>query len=154
MKKFQNILMTAALVMIGILMSCGKDEGPGLTAGQKLAKSLDGSSATVSSSTVSAEGNPDVTGVSIALTANDDLDEVTYTLSGGTPPITNYFSGGKFNISESASISGGTITSTNGELSVALTTLTVSDVSVRIVVAVSPAARAMGVGTFDLTFTL
>lgn len=149
--------MTAALVTIGILMSCGgKNNGPGLTAGQKLLRAIDGTwSVNISASnTTEVEGTPDLSGLSVTITPNGEETGAAYSFSGGSSFSSNYFSGGSFSVSDAGAISSPALDTASGSsLTVSSVVIAATDASVTITASVQAnTARGAGVGNWVLVF--
>lgn len=157
MKGFRNILMTAALVITGILMSCGGgDDGPGLTDGQKLLRAIEGTHSvnTTASNTTEVEGTPDLSGLSVTVTPNTDETGASYSFSGGSSFSSNYFTGGSFSVSDAAVISGAALNAASGS-SLNVNTVTIVEANSKITISASveaSSARGAGVGNWVLVF--
>lgn len=156
MRQFRNILMTAALVITGILVSCGgSDDSPGLTAGQRLVNALASGdyALNTSSSDVDAEGVTDLSGVSISLsdggTNSSGVSTVNFTLSG--TGITPYLTGGSFLVDEEGNVSTPSLSATS-QLAVTALDVDADDSGVIIDATVGAASRSTGVGTWYLVF--
>ena len=147
--------MTAALVITGILVSCGGGGGgEGKTEGQKLIDALTGTHPVnvTSSNVTNVEGTPDLTGTSVTLSGNSDDTGMTFTLSGST--INQYFTGGSFSVSDAGSISGAML-DVNGSASITISSVSVSTTDTTITISAVVAAdvtRGDGVGNWTIVF--
>lgn len=149
--------MTAALVTVGILMSCGGgDDGPSATAGQTLLRAIDGTwPVNVASSDVAeVEGTPDLTGLTVTVTPSSDETGATFSFSGGSNFTGSYFTGGSFTVSDLGAIGSPALDAANGSsLDVSSTVIVATATTVTITAQVeAEALRSAGVGTWSLVF--
>ena len=102
MKKTQNILLTVALVMTGILVSCGPKEKGNPTLQQQIITAIDGKTYTLNV-TGSSFGDAVVTAGTVSLTASS-AGAGTYTVS-STGELGEFVSGGSFSITKDGKLS-------------------------------------------------